>query len=115
MRLVLPILLLAGVVVLYFAVIRPRGAHMLKTYRENGGGWAGVKAVLWGFQTFWAAAAGSFAYALPELATAAGGVDFKEMLPEPWGAYVATALAIGIPLMRAFAATPSGQPPSPEA
>jgi hypothetical protein len=115
MRLIVPILLLVGVVALYFFVIRPRGARLLETYRENGGSWAGVKAVLWGFQTFWAAALGSLAYALPDLLTAASGLDFRELLPEPWGAYVATSMALGIPLMRAFAATPTGIPPSGEA
>lgn len=115
MRLAFSVLLLAGVVALYFVVIRPKGAHILKTYRENGSGWAGLKAVLWGFQTFWAGAAGALVYALPELLTAASGVDFKELLPEPWGAWVATTLAFGIPLMRAFAATPTGTPPTGEA
>lgn len=115
MSLAFPLLLLCGVIVLYFAVIRPRGAHMLKTYREAGGGWAGVKAVLVGFQSLWATVGAALAVALPDVATAASGIDFKELLPEPWGLYVTAALGLGLPVLRAFAATPTGQPPSGEA
>lgn len=106
-------------VALYFIVIRPKGSHMLATYRkardETGSSWAGVKAVLAGFPTWWASLAGAVAYALPELLTVASGLDFKELLPDPWGAYVATAMAFGLPLIRAFMATPSGTKPSGEA
>jgi len=104
-----------AVLALYWFVIRPRGAHMLATYRAAGGGWAGVKAVLWGYQTWWATFAGAVAVAAPELLTVAAGVDFKPILGERWGATVATALAIGLPIMRAFSATPTHKPPSGEA
>ena len=107
--------LICAPVVLYWTIIRPRGVHMLVTYKGAGGGWAGFKAVLWGFQTWWVALAGALATALPELLTVASGVDFKAVLPEPWGLYVGTGVAFLLPLMRAYAATPNTKPPGGEA
>lgn len=110
MNLLLAVLPIAGIIVLYFGVIRPRGAHILKTYQEGG-----ISAVLWNFQTWVVSLLGSVVYALPELLTVVSGHDLKDMLPEPWGAWVALAVAVAIPLLRAFATTPNGQPPSGEA
>lgn len=107
--------ILAAPVALYFLVIRPKGAHILATYREAGGGWSGVSAVLWGFQTWFVALLGAVAYALPDVLTALSGVDWKSGFPEPWGGYVSTTIAVALPLLRAFAATPTGKPPSGEA
>jgi hypothetical protein len=115
MKIILALLAPTALVALYFFVIRPRGARMLETYRSAGGGWAGVKAALVGFQTIVTAFVGAIAYALPELLTVASGADWKSMLPEPWGGWCAFGVAVALPLMRALMTTPSGQPPSGEA
>jgi hypothetical protein len=114
MSLVIALGLIAALLALYVFVIRPRGAYVLATYREAGGGWAGIKAVWWGYFTPLMGVLGTIVYALPELLTVATGLDFKTLLPEPWGLYVAAALPFVMVLLKAFAATPTGLPPKGE-
>jgi hypothetical protein len=109
MNLAVALVVLALPVGLY-AIIRYRGASILETYQTGG-----VKAVLWGFQTFIVATIGAVAAALPEIMTVVSGYDFRAMLPEPWGHWVAFAVALIIPLLRSLATTPSGTKPSGEA
>lgn len=106
--------LLAGIAALYWFVIRPRGAHVLATYHEAGGGWSGVKAVFWGYLTPLMGILGTLAYAAPEMLTLASGLDFKTLLPEPWGLYVAAGMPFVMVMVKAFAATPTGEPPKGE-
>jgi hypothetical protein len=106
--------LILALIALYWFVIRPRGAHVLATYRDAGGGWTGIKAVFWGYLTPIMGILGTIVYAIPELLTVASGIDFKTVLPEPWGLYVAAGMPFFMVLMKAFAATPTGTPPKGE-
>jgi hypothetical protein len=105
--------LIAAIIVLYVVVIRPRGAHILATYKEAGGGWSGVKAVFWGYLTPLSGLGAAIVYAAPELLAALHLVDYSKF-PEPWGLYVGTGMAFLLPVLKAFAATPTGVPPKGE-
>jgi len=107
-------IILCGLAGLYWFVIRPKGAHILATYYNAGGGWEGVKAVFWGYLTPIAGVLGAVVYALPDLLEVASGVPFTELLPDPWGLYVGTTVAFALPILKAFAATPTGEPPKGE-
>lgn len=110
MNIALACFTLAALLAVYFLVIRPRGASLVAAYREGG-----LAAVFSGFMSWWAGIGGVLALALPDLLTLASGVDFKTMLPDPWGAWVATGVSVSVILLRAYATTPAGDPPSGEA
>jgi hypothetical protein len=106
---------IVGLLYVYWFHIRPRGAHMLATYREVGGGWEGVKAVLSDYRTWWAGVGGTLALAAPDLLALVSGYDLKPIIGDYWGGIVGFAVPALMVWLRAQSATPSHLPPSGEA
>lgn len=99
------VLLLVPVAVYWF-VIRPRlRAKLTEIY--TGRGWlTWLASILYAFRTFVIASWGVLLAAAPDLLVAIAPVDFSEILPQPWGLWVGTGIAITIALMRAFETKP---------
>jgi hypothetical protein len=101
------ILLLAVPVVVWFYVIKPRlGARITQIYADLPSLWDRVKARVYAFRSFWIASGGALLAALPDLLVAVAPLDFSELLPQPWGLWVGTAIAVTLALMRAWNTKP---------
>jgi hypothetical protein len=106
-------LLLASPFAVYFLIIRPRLKASLPEVFENiDGRWAKVWAFLKRFQTLVVYAAGALLLAAPDILVTVAPVDFSDVLPRPWAAYVGPGCMALNFLLKALSTTPATQPPS---
>lgn len=100
------VLLLAVPVAVYFLIIRPRLKAKLTEIYGNKPWFQRWTARLYAFRTFAIATAGAIATAAPDILVALTPLDFSQILPQPWGLYVGTGVAITVALMKAFETKP---------
>jgi len=106
------IAVLIAVVALYWLVIRPRlKANLTDLYAHLDSFWARVWARIWAVRSYSIATLGAIIAAAPDLLVRVSSMDFS-FLPQPWGANVATCVAVALTLVRAFSTTPKEQPPA---
>lgn len=104
------VLLLLAPVALYWFVIRPRlRARFTELYAGIDSFWGRLAARLYAFRTFMIASAGAVLVALPDILVTIAPLDFSTILPQPWGLYVGTAVAVIVAIMKAFETRPGEQ------
>lgn len=108
----LSVLVLIAPIAVYWFVIRPRlKARFTEIYADLDSFWSRVWARTYAFRTFFIATLGAVAAAAPDLLVAVAPLDFSEILPQPWGLYVGTGIAITIALLKAFETAPGETKP----
>jgi len=101
------LLLLAAPVAIYVLVIRPRlQARFTDIYADLDSLWARAWARTYAFRSFAIATLGSVLAAAPDLLVSIAPLDFSAILPQPWGLYVGTGVAVTIALMKAYETKP---------
>lgn len=101
------LLLLAVPVLVYRFIISPRlRMRFGEIYTHIDSFWGRVWTRLYAFRTFFISTLGILLTALPDLLVAIAPLDFSAVLPQPWGLYVGTFIAITIALMKAFETKP---------
>lgn len=101
------ILLLLVPVAVYYFVIRPRlRMRFTALYARYDAFWERAWARIYAFRTFFLATAGALLAAAPDILVAITPLDFSKILPQPWGLWVGTAVAVLTALMKAFETKP---------
>ena len=101
------LLLLAGVMALYWFVIRPRlKVRFADTYSHIDGFWARQFARLHAFRSYVATLVAAVLLAAPDIAVAVAGVDLSGILGHSWAQIVTSLLAIYLAVNRAFSTRP---------
>jgi len=101
------LLLLIIPVLVYRFIISPRlRKRYSEIYVHIESFWARQWARVYAFRTFVISAMGTVLAAAPDLLVAITPLDFSTILPQPWGLYVGTGVAIAVALMKAFETKP---------
>lgn len=104
------LLLLCIPAAIYWFIIRPRlRVGLTEVYAGIDSFWGRVWARIKAFRTFWIAVGGAILAAAPDILANIAPIDFSHVLPQPWGGWVAFAVSVLIPLMKAFETKPGEQ------
>lgn len=106
-NIVLSITILFVPIALYGLVIRPRlRARFTDLYAGIDSFWERQWARLYAFRSVVVGVLGILAAALPDILVKLAPVDFSQILPQPWGLWVGTAVGVILPIMKAFETKP---------
>lgn len=106
------VLLLVGVIALYWFVIRPRlRVKFAETYSHIDGWWARQLARLHAFRSYVAAFVAAMLLALPDIIVAVAPVDLSGIVGPHWAQAITTLLAVYLAVNRAFSTRPGDEKP----
>lgn len=107
------VLILAGLVAVYYFIIRPRlRVAFSETYAHLDTWWERWWARIVAFRSWIATVAAALLIALPDILVAVTPIDLSPFIGEKWAPLVSGALAAFLALNRAFSTTPREQPPA---
>lgn len=104
------IVLIVGVIAVWFFVIRPRlKVPLTDTYTYIDGFWARVWARIVAFRSYFAALFTAVMIGLPDIAVALTPIDLSDFVGHWWAQAWTTALAIYLAINRALATKPRNE------
>lgn len=104
------VILIVGVIAVWFVVIKPRlGVPLSETYQHVGGWWSRVWARIVAFRSYFASLFAALMIGLPDIAVALTPIDLSGIVGHWWAQAWATGLAIYLAINRALATKPGNE------